>query len=40
MAFDDLILFMPDPKQTAPVAFDPALILDLLTKLEVKASEA
>lgn len=40
MAFDDLILFMPDPKQMAPVAFDPALILDLLTKLEVSASEA
>lgn len=34
MAFDDVILFMPDPDQPAPVAFDPALIMDLVAKLE------
>ena len=37
MAFDDVILFMPDPHQLAPVAFDPDLILDLVRKLEVGA---
>lgn len=37
VAFDDVILFMPDPQQPAPVAFDPALILDLVKKLEAIA---
>lgn len=40
MAFDDVILFMPDPHQPAPVAFDPALILDLVKKLETTAQAA
>lgn len=40
MAFDDVILFMPDPHQLAPVAFDPALILDLVKKLEATAQAA
>lgn len=37
VAFDDVILFMPDPEQPAPVAIDPALILDLVAKLEAIA---
>jgi hypothetical protein len=40
MAFDDLILFMPDPHQPAPVAFDRDLILDLIGKLEDIGSDA
>lgn len=34
MAFDEVILFMPDPQQAGPVAFDAKLILDLLANLE------
>ena len=34
LAFDDVILTLPDPKQSAPVTVDPAAILSLVTKLE------
>ncbi len=34
MAFDEVILFMPDPQQAGPVAFDPKVILDLVAHLE------
>lgn len=34
LAFDDVILFAPDPAATAPVAFDPALVLDLVKTLQ------
>lgn len=37
IAFDDVILFMPDPDQPVPVAFDPKLILDLVQTLEATA---
>lgn len=40
LAMDDVILFMPDPNQPAPVAFDKALILDLIGKLQTVATEA
>ncbi|MBL9049802.1 MAG: hypothetical protein JNK19_06800 [Tabrizicola sp.] len=34
MAFDDLIISLPDPHQSAPVAVDPALFKALLTRIE------
>jgi hypothetical protein len=38
LAFDDVILFMPDPGAKAPVAFDPALVTQLLTTLQGQAA--
>lgn len=40
MAFDEVILFMPDPMQSGPVAFDRALVQGLLEKLETPDTEA
>lgn len=40
MEMDDLILFMPDPNQPAPISFDPRLILDLLDMLQGTAKDA
>ncbi len=40
MALDEIILSMPDPNQTAPVAFDPAPILKLIERLESKDETA
>lgn len=34
LAFDDLIISMPDPHQSAPVAVDPALFKALVTRIE------
>lgn len=34
MAIDDILISMPDPNQIAPVAFDPAPILELIGRLE------
>jgi hypothetical protein len=38
MAFDDVILFAPDPNASAPVPFDPALVAQLLGKLTGQAA--
>ncbi len=40
VAFDDVILFMPDPMQPGPVAFDRTLVLDLLDKLAGPETDA
>ena len=37
LGFDDIILTMPDPNQSAPVSFDPAPIAALLSQLETAA---
>ena len=38
VAFDDVILFAPDPKASAPVPFDPALVTQLLGTLKGQAA--
>ena len=38
LAFDDVILFAPDPNASAPVPFDPALVAQLLGKLTGQAA--
>lgn len=40
MALDEIILTMPDPNQTAPVAFDPAPVLKLIQRLEAQDEAA
>ncbi len=40
MAFDDVIISLPDPNQNAPVEIDPALFKDLVTRLEKIDEEA
>lgn len=40
MAFDEVIISLPDPGQTAPVEIDPALFQDLVTRLESIDQEA
>lgn len=40
MAFDDVILFLPDPAQTAPVPVDRGLILELISELDTLAKDA
>lgn len=40
MAFDDVIISLPDPNQNAPVQIDPALFKDLVTRLEKIDQEA
>lgn len=40
LAFDDVILFAPDPNANAPVQFDPALITRLIETLKGKAGSA
>lgn len=37
LAFDDVILFAPDPNAKGPVAFDPALVTQLVTALKGQA---
>lgn len=37
LTLDDVILFMPDPNQPAPITLDPAPYLDALAKLETLA---
>jgi hypothetical protein len=38
LAFDDVILFAPDPNAKAPVPFDPALVTQLLGTLTGQAA--
>jgi hypothetical protein len=40
MAFDEVIISLPDPDQTAPVELDPDLFKDLVTRLEKIDQEA
>lgn len=40
MAFDELIISLPDPGRTGPVEIDPALFKDLVTRLEKIDHEA
>lgn len=40
LAFDDVILFAPDPNAKAPVQFDPALVTQLIETLKGKAGSA
>ena len=40
MAFDDVIISLPDPNQRVPVEIDPALFKDLVTRLEKIDQEA
>lgn len=40
MAFDDVIISLPDPNQNAPVEIDPALFKDMVTRLEKIDEEA
>ena len=40
MAFDDVIISLPDPNQNAPVEIDPALFKDLAIRLEKIDQEA
>lgn len=40
LAFDDVILFAPDPNAKAPVQFDPALVTQLIETLKSKVGSA
>ena len=40
MAFDEVIISLPDPGRAGPVEIDPALFKDLVTRLEAIDQEA